>query len=295
MIFEKSCGAVVYAVRDGERLYLVEHMVKGHTSICKGHVEGEETEHETASREIREETALEVTFIDGFRYTIRYSPYEGCEKDVVFFLARAGELDTKAQPEEVAGIRWLPLMEALTALTHQSDRETLLAADKFLNDHPEKTVFRPVRRKSRKLSDEEGRDILMRASSGVLAVSGDEGWPYAVPLSFVYQEGKIFFHGAGSGHKLDAARRSPRASFCVVDRDDPVPEEYTTRYRSVIAFGTLRELTDEAEKRASIELLAKKNNPGDTPEHRQRYIDAEYAALCMMELRILHLTGKGNI
>ena len=64
MIREKSCGAVVFTVQKGMRLYLVEHMVKGHTSICKGHVEGAETERETAAREIWEETALKVAFID---------------------------------------------------------------------------------------------------------------------------------------------------------------------------------------------------------------------------------------
>ena len=76
MIYQKSCGAVIYTERGGKRFYLVELMQKGHCSICKGHVEGDESEHQTAEREIYEETGLSVEFVNGFRETIEYSPYE---------------------------------------------------------------------------------------------------------------------------------------------------------------------------------------------------------------------------
>ena len=132
MIREKSCGAVIW--HDGEegREYLIEHMVKGHSSLCKGHVEGKETEHETAVREIREETDLRVAFCRGFRETISYSPYPGCIKLVVFFLAEAKEKTVRAQPEEVAELLWLPLDRALAELTHESDRIVLRKADAWL-------------------------------------------------------------------------------------------------------------------------------------------------------------------
>ena len=134
LIPEKSCGAVIFAEKDGQRLYLLERMRKGHVSLCKGHVEGDETEHETAVREIREETALEdVEFLDGFRETNRYSPYPGCEKTVVFFLARANRTETAPQPDEVREILWLPEEAACAALTHESDRAILRAAARFLD------------------------------------------------------------------------------------------------------------------------------------------------------------------
>lgn len=152
-------------------------------------------------------------------------------------------------------------------------------------------MFREMRRKNQLLSDKESIEILRRASSGVLAVSGDDGYPYAVPLSFVYADGKILFHCAKSGHKLDAVRNDPKASFCVVDKDDVVKEEYTTYFRSVIAFGKIR-VMDGDEKRAAVEILAKKYYPNDSAEHRERMIDAEYAALCMLEMTIEHMTGK---
>ena len=85
-------------------------------------------------------------------------------------------------------------------------------------------------------------EVLRKGTSGVLAVSGDDGYPYAVPLSYVYDDGRLFFHCAPSGHKLDAIAGNEKASFCVIDQDHVVPEEYTTYYRSVIAFGRARVL-----------------------------------------------------
>ena len=131
---EKSCGAVIWHGTNGKRVYLIERMRKGHASLCKGHVEGTETEHETSTREIREETGLSVRYVNGFRETIEYSPYPGCVKKVVFFLAESENTDAVPQPEEVSAVEWLPLEEALRALTHESDREVLRKADRFLND-----------------------------------------------------------------------------------------------------------------------------------------------------------------
>ena len=156
-------------------------------------------------------------------------------------------------------------------------------------------MFREMRRKRQQLSHEESVDILNKGSSGVLALSGDEGYPYAVPISYVYENGKIYFHSAKSGHKVDAVNREEKASFCVVDADDVVPEEYTTYFRSVIAFGRVHILTDEGEKRRAIELLARKYYPGDTDEHREMAIDREYAPVCVLEMNIEHMTGKEAI
>ena len=133
MIYEKSCGAVIFTEVDGIRQYLIELMQKGHYSICKGHVEKNELEHQTAEREIVEETGLSVEFIDGFRETIEYSPYDNCIKTVVFFLARTYSTEVKAQEEEVKEIKWLSFKEAIEALTFDSDKETLRKAEEFLS------------------------------------------------------------------------------------------------------------------------------------------------------------------
>ena len=156
-------------------------------------------------------------------------------------------------------------------------------------------MFRPMRRHRQQLSQWDCAAILSRGTSGVLAVAGDGGYPYAVPLSYVYQEGTLFFHCAKAGHKLDALRRCSKASFCVIDQDQVVPPEYTTYFRSVIAFGRVRVIEDEAQMRAAIELLARRYFPQDSAENRRRAIEREWAGLCMLEMDIEHMSGKEAI
>ena len=153
-------------------------------------------------------------------------------------------------------------------------------------------MFRELRRKKQALTRAECEEVLERGTHGVLALAGDNGYPYAVPLSYDWREGKLFFHCARAGHKLDAIARCPKASFCVIDQDHIVPEEYTTYFRSVIAFGTIRVLADDGEKRRAIEALAVKYAPEDSPEGRARYIEKDWAPLCMLEMAVDHLTGK---
>ncbi len=153
-------------------------------------------------------------------------------------------------------------------------------------------MFREMRRKGQQLSAEECIEILNRGTSGVLALEGDDGYPYAVPLSYVYEDGRLYFHCATSGHKLDAIRQNPKASFCVVGQDQVVPKEYTSYFKSVIAFGIMGILEDAAAKRAAIEKLALKYAASDSAENRSRAIGDYWDRLCMLEMRIEHLTGK---
>ncbi len=153
-------------------------------------------------------------------------------------------------------------------------------------------MFRKMRRSKQELPADEALRLLEAGSSGVLALLGDEGWPYAVPLSYAYAAGKLYFHCARAGHKLDAVRSEPRASFCVVAQDLVVPEKYTTHYRSVIAFGRVRILEDGDEKRRGIELLAERFAPDDSAGHRRRVVDSEWDNFCVLEFDIEHITGK---
>ncbi len=153
-------------------------------------------------------------------------------------------------------------------------------------------MFREMRRKKQALPPEECAAVLRRGTSGVLALEGDCGYPYAVPISYVYDGEKLYFHSARAGHKLDAIRHNPKASFCVIDQDQVVPEEYTTYFRSVVVFGRMRVLEDEQEKRKAIEKLAIKYAPKDSPENRREAIDREWEPLCMLEMTVEHLSGK---
>ena len=141
-----------------------------------------------------------------------------------------------------------------------------------------------MRRKRQLLSIEESISILKKMTSGVLAVAGDGGYPYAVPLSYVYCGDKIYFHSAKLGHKIDAIIKCNKVSFCVIEQDKVMPEEYTTYFRSVVVFGKAH-ILDDGEKRKAIEILAEKYSP-DQEEGRLQEIGKSFKNLCMIELAV---------
>ena len=151
-----------------------------------------------------------------------------------------------------------------------------------------------MRRKRQQLSDEESYAILQNATSGTLALLGDGGFPYAVPISYVFSEGKLYFHSALSGHKVDAIPSCDRASFCVVAQDDVKPALYTTFFRSVIAFGRIHIVDDEAEKLAAARLLGNRYNPHQD-EALQKELENGLARMLVIRLDIEYLTGKESI
>ena len=151
-------------------------------------------------------------------------------------------------------------------------------------------MFREMRRKMQALTAEETAEILKRNTSGVLSLNGDDGYPYGVPLSYVYLDSKLYFHCAGAGHKLDSILKDDKVSFCVIDQDQVVGEEYTTYFRSVIAFGRARVL-EGAEKLRPLVELCEKYYPGHLEQTRQK---AEHALknVSIVEVTIEYMTGK---
>ena len=149
-----------------------------------------------------------------------------------------------------------------------------------------------MRRKAQQLPPAEAEAILRAGSSGVLALAGEEGYPYALPISYVYHQGRLYFHCAPAGHKLDAIARCPKASFCVIAQDDVVPELYTTRYRSVIAFGAIRRLEEEQAIITALDVLGRKYAPDLDPSAE---IAKSLPRVCVLEMTIDHLTGKEGI
>ncbi len=151
-------------------------------------------------------------------------------------------------------------------------------------------MFREMRRKLQQLPQEECERILREGKTAVLALAGDDGYPYAVPVNYVYDGGKIYFHCAKTGHKLDALRRCEKVSVCVVDRDDVAPERLATDYMSVIVFGRARILEDDEEIYRAVEVFGLKYNPDR--EAVRREIRREWDALCCVEITVDHMTGK---
>lgn len=127
-----------------------------------------------------------------------------------------------------------------------------------------------------------------------MALIGDNEYPYAVPISYVYYDNKIYFHSALSGHKVDAIIQNNKISFCVVEEDNVVPEEFTTYFRSVIIFGKARVLDDDNEKRVALEKLGEKYSPNNALG-LQHEIKKGINRLLMIEVVIESMTGKESI
>ena len=130
---EKSCGAVIFR-KQKELEVLIVRQNEGHWCFPKGHVEKGESEQETAAREVLEETGAEIRFIGGFRDETHYSPREGVEKDVVWFLASPVNNTLKRQKEEIAEILWVTIVEASALLTYENDQQLFRRAVKFMKE-----------------------------------------------------------------------------------------------------------------------------------------------------------------
>jgi len=143
------------------------------------------------------------------------------------------------------------------------------------------------------LSEEDTNRIMMTASSGVLALTGDGGYTYAVPLSFAYEDSRIYFHCAKEGHKIDALNNNNKVSFCVIDKDEVIPEAFNTIYRSVIAFGRARILDDDRERMEALESLIRKYSPAYASQGKKE-IEKYWDKVCLVEIYVEHITGKAS-
>ena len=153
-------------------------------------------------------------------------------------------------------------------------------------------MFREMRRKDKMKTYEEAVQILGECTNGVLSVIGDGGYPYGVPVSYIYNDGKIYFHCAGEGHKLDAIKADPRVSFTVVGADEIAPEKFTTMYKSVIAFGRASIIDTDEEKMAALNLIREKYS-GNFPKDGAAYIEKFWDKTTVVVIEIEHITGKG--
>ena len=157
-------------------------------------------------------------------------------------------------------------------------------------------MFREMRRKKQQLPAEETLAIIDEATCAVVGVIGDDGYPYTFPISHAYdaEAGKLYFHSARAGHKIDAICREPKVSFSVIGRDDVAPAEYTTYFRSAIGFGRAYFVEDETERLHAFKLLAEKYcRPALNRFDEVMKNEAPQAVI--VAVAVEHLTGKEAI
>ncbi len=153
-------------------------------------------------------------------------------------------------------------------------------------------MFRPLLRSKQAMSTEECLEILKNEKRGVLSVNGDDGYPYGLPINHYYdpEDGKLYFHCGKAGHKIDALKRDPKASFCVIDGGHQEPGEWFLRFNSVIVFGKIEFIEDEEIIAAKARQLSYKFTSDDD------HIDAEIArslkGTAMFAMNIEHICGK---
>ena len=154
----------------------------------------------------------------------------------------------------------------------------------------EEKGFRPMRRFKQQLSQEECESILAKVYRGFLSVNGEMGYPYTVPMNFVYENGHIYFHSALEGHKIDAIRLSPNACFTVIDEPVQQENDWWFHVKSVICFGKVSIIGNEDERIRRLWQLGEKYFPDGYN------IDAELInngpRIAVLDLKIDHITGK---
>jgi len=133
MEFEKSCGAVIYRTMDEIIEFLcISHRNDGHWGFPKGHVEKNESEEQTAVREVFEETGLKVTLMDGFRVSVEYLIKKETMKEVVFFLAEEKYQTVNIEVDEIVDYKWLNFEHTKQLLSYKSSKEVLKQAYEFI-------------------------------------------------------------------------------------------------------------------------------------------------------------------
>ena len=123
-----------------------------------------------------------------------------------------------------------------------------------------------------------------------MAVAGENGYPYAFPIDYVYDGGRLYFHCAKEGHKLDALKNCDKVSFCVMNEGFRKDGEWALNISSVIVFGRVKIMTDSGRILEKLRMLGNKYYPsaGDV----EREIGRTLSRVCMLELEIDHMTGK---
>jgi uncharacterized protein len=154
-------------------------------------------------------------------------------------------------------------------------------------------MFREPRSENRTLAEESIKEILEKGLYGVLATTGTDGYPYATPLSYIYHDGKIYFHSAHTGLKMENIRRNSKVSFTVVTDVETLPNQFSTKYQSIILFG-IAKIIEGAEKDTVLKEIILKYAP-DFTEEGKAYIKSKKDMTSIVGIEIEHQSAKGRL
>ncbi|TIH16464.1 pyridoxamine 5'-phosphate oxidase family protein [Marinifilum sp. JC120] len=153
-------------------------------------------------------------------------------------------------------------------------------------------MFREIQNTKKILPEGSVEDILQAGEEGVLATIGEDGYPYATPLSYVYHNGAIYFHCALTGHKLDNIAFNPKVSFCVYVETELLPSKFSIKFKSVIAFGKAEKVSGDEKKEALLALIHRLS-PDYIPAG-EKYIKNDMDKAAVIKINIEHATAKGR-
>ncbi len=153
-------------------------------------------------------------------------------------------------------------------------------------------MFRPMRRIKQQISDAECVEVLKNTKRGVLSLMGDDGYPYGIPIDHWYceEDGKIYFHGAKEGHKIDSIRRCDKVSYCTYDEGYRREGEWALNIRSVIVFGRISLVEDEELARRICTELTRKFT--DDEEYLAKELRNAFPRVQCLAITPEHMTGK---
>jgi uncharacterized protein len=153
-------------------------------------------------------------------------------------------------------------------------------------------MFKELRRKDRELNNSEAVAILEKGEYGILSTVDKNGYPYGVPVSYVYLNDSIYFHSAVEGNKLDNISEHNKVSFCVVGQTSILPEKFSTEYESVIVFGTASEVFDDEKNTALVEIVKKYSS--EYIEKGNEYIKNASAKTKVIKIHMDHISAKAR-
>lgn len=153
-------------------------------------------------------------------------------------------------------------------------------------------MFKELRRKDRKLEYDGVIDLLIQGEYGTLATIGSNGYPYVVPLSYVYLDNAVYFHCGLEGHKLDNIKYDNKVSFCVVGEIETLSEKFSVRYESVILYGRASEVAGDEKYNALMALLEKYS--GEHIAEGKKYIESAKKETKVIKVTIEQITGKAR-